>query len=250
MKTDLFFVAIALALTSLVRADETELKGQKDKISYGIGLDIGTTLKRQQIQVDQQILNAGIQDGLSGRKPRLTESQMKEVMRKAQEEMANNLVAVKKATGEKNALEGPKFLAENKNKGRRENDGQRVAGPSPEPGNGRIPKETDTVAVNFTGKSVDGTEFESTYRTGHPEELPVNRMIKGWREGFQLMKIGLKFQLFVPADLACGKNGAGVVAPNVTRNFEIELLETALSEKGESPHAASAPKAQTSPKER
>ena len=116
MKTDLLFVAIALALTSLALAAETELKDQKDKISYGIGLDIGSTLKRQKIHVDPQILNAGIQDGLSGKKPRLTESQVKEVMSKAQEEMSNNLVAAKKAAGEKNALEGPKFLAENKTK--------------------------------------------------------------------------------------------------------------------------------------
>ena len=88
------------------------------------------------------------------------------------------------------------------------------------------------------------------YRTGRPEELPVNRMIKGWREGFQLMKVGSKFQLFVPANLAYGKNGAGPVAPNATLIFEMELLDIVPSGKGESPHAASAPKAQTSPKER
>ena len=250
MKTHLLFVAIALALTSLALAAETELKDQKDKISYGIGLDIGATLKRQMIDVDEQILNAGIQDGLSGKKPRLTENQMKEVMSKAQEDMSNNLAAAKKAAGEKNALEGPKFLAENKTKEGVKTTASGLQYKVLSEGSGPTPKETDTVAINFTGKSIDGKEFESTYKTGRPEELPVNRMIKGWREGFQLMKVGSKFQLFVPADLAYGKNGAGPVAPNATLIFEMELLEIVPSGKVESPLAAPAPKAQTSPKER
>ena len=162
MKTHLLFVAIALALTPLALAAETELKDQKDKVSYGIGLDIGTTLKRQKIDIDEQILNAGIRDGLSGKKPRLTESQMKEVMRKAQEETSNNLVAARKATGGKNAVEGPKFLAENKTKEGIKTTASGLQYKVLSEGSGPTPKETDTVRVNFTGKSIDGQEFEST----------------------------------------------------------------------------------------
>jgi FKBP-type peptidyl-prolyl cis-trans isomerase len=250
MKTHLLFVAVALALTPLALAAETELKDQKDRISYGIGLDIGTTLKRQKIDVDEQILNAGVQDGLSGEKPRLTESQAKEVMSKAQEEMSNNLVATRKAAERKNAVEGPKFLAENKTKEGVKTTASGLQYKVLSEGFGPTPKETDTVEVNFTGKSIDGQEFESTYRTGHPEELPVNRMIKGWREGFQLMKVGSKFQLFVPADLAYGKNSAGPVAPNATLIFEMELLDIVPPGKVGSSLAAPAPKAQTLPKER
>jgi len=250
MKTRFLFVAIALALKPLAPATETELKDQKDKISYRIGLDIGATLKRQLIDVDAQILNDGIQDGLSGKKPGLTENQMKEVMSKAREDMSSSLAAARKAAGERNAVEGPKFLAENKTKEGVKTTASGLQYKVLSEGTGPTPKETDTVAVNFTGKSIDGKEFESTYRIGRPEELPVNRMIKGWREGFQLVKVGSKFQLFVPADLAYGKNGAGPVAPNATLIFEMELLGIVPSGKVGSPLAAPAPKAQTSPKER
>jgi len=106
MKTSLLIVAASIALASLAPAAQTELKDQKDKVSYSIGLDIGTTLKRQLIDVNAELLNKGIQDGLSGNKALLTDEQMKETMAAFQKDMMAKQAAAKKATGEKNAAEG------------------------------------------------------------------------------------------------------------------------------------------------
>jgi hypothetical protein len=93
-------------------------------------------------------------------------------------------------------------------------------------GTGPVPKATDTVKVNYRGTTIDGTEFDSSYKRGQPASFPVNRVIKGWTEGLQLMKVGSKYQLVIPADLAYGERGAGSdIGPNATLLFDVELLE-------------------------
>lgn len=225
MKTSLFIIAASFALTSLAPAADTQLKDQKEKVSYSIGLDIGTTLKRQLIDVNAELLNKGIQDGLSGNKPLLTDEQVKETMAAFQKEMMAKQAAAKKAIGEKNATEGKKFLEENKKK-----DGVKTTASGLEykvikDGTGPSPKATDTVKVNYRGTTIDGTEFDSSYKRGEPATFPVNRVIKGWTEALQLMKVGSKYQLVVPAELAYGERGAGSdIGPDATLLFDVELL--------------------------
>jgi FKBP-type peptidyl-prolyl cis-trans isomerase FklB len=92
-------------------------------------------------------------------------------------------------------------------------------------GSGPSPKATDTVKVNYRGTTIDGTEFDSSYKRGEAATFPVNRVIKGWTEALQLMKPGSKYQLFVPAELAYGERGAGAdIGPNSTLLFEVELV--------------------------
>lgn len=93
-------------------------------------------------------------------------------------------------------------------------------------GDGKSPKATDTVKVHYRGTLIDGTEFDSSYKRNEPIEFPLNGVIKGWTEGVQLMKEGGKIMLFIPSDLAYGERGAGgVIPPNATLVFEIELLK-------------------------
>jgi FKBP-type peptidyl-prolyl cis-trans isomerase FkpA len=95
------------------------------------------------------------------------------------------------------------------------------------------------VKVNYRGTLVDGTEFDSSYKRGEPATFPVNRVIKGWTEALQLMKVGSKYQLFIPATLAYGERGAGAQIPgNAALIFEVELLE--VTPGGASPAAAGA----------
>ena len=92
-------------------------------------------------------------------------------------------------------------------------------------GDGPMPKATDTVSVNYRGTLIDGTEFDSSYKRGEPASLPLNGVIKGWAEALQLMKVGSKWQLFLPSSLAYGERGAGQeIGPNSTLIFEVELL--------------------------
>jgi len=225
MKTSFLIVAASVALASLVPAAETELKDQKEKVSYSIGLDIGSTLKRQLIDVNEELLKKGIQDGLSGAKPLMTDEQTKETMSTFQKDMIAKQAAAKKVTGEKNAAEAKKFLAENKTKEGVKTTASGLQYKVLKDGTGPSPKATETVKVNYRGTTIDGTEFDSSYKRGQPATFPVNRVIKGWTEALQLMKVGSKYQLFVPADLAYGEKGAGSdIGPNATLIFDVELL--------------------------
>lgn len=195
-------------------------------MSYSIGLDIGATLKRQLIDVNEDLLNKGVQDGLKGNKALLTDEQMKETMATFQKEMLAKQAAAKKATGEKNAAEGKKFLAQNKGKEGVKSTTSGLQYKVLKEGSGPAPKATDTVKVNYRGTTIDGTEFDSSYKRGQPASFPVNRVIKGWTEALQLMKAGSKYQLFIPAEIAYGERGAGSdIGPNATLLFDVELLE-------------------------
>ncbi|WP_435520838.1 FKBP-type peptidyl-prolyl cis-trans isomerase [Caenimonas aquaedulcis] len=94
-------------------------------------------------------------------------------------------------------------------------------------GSGKSPAATDTVRVHYRGTLMDGKEFDSSYSRGEPTEFPLNRVIKCWTEGVQLMKPGGKARLTCPAAIAYGERGAGggVIPPNATLVFEIELLQ-------------------------
>ncbi len=236
MKKSLIILALTLALAPLAPAADPKLDTQKDKVSYSIGLDIGGTLKRQLIDVNAEVLNRGLQDGLKGEKPLLTEEQVKETMQSFQKEMLAKQETVKKEAGSKNATEGKKFLEENKAKEGVKTTADGLQYKVEKEGTGPMPKATDTVKVNYKGTTIDGKEFDSSYKRGEPATFPVNRVIKGWTEALQLMKVGSKYQLFIPADLAYGERGAGSdIGPNSTLIFDVELL-------GIEPPATPAPK--------
>jgi len=231
--------------------DSGPLKDQKDKVSYSIGLDIGTTLKRQLIDVNETLLSQGVHDGITGGKPLLTDEQVKEVMGAFQKDMVAKQAAARKATGEKNAEEGKKFLEQNKSKPGVKTTASGLQYKVEKEGSGATPKESDNVKVNYRGTLLNGTEFDSSFKRGAPATFPVNRVIKGWTEGLQLMKPGAKYQLYVPADLAYGERGAGSdIGPNATLMFDVELLEVTAptptpkpATPAGSPGAAASPKA-------
>lgn len=93
-------------------------------------------------------------------------------------------------------------------------------------GEGRQPKASDTVLVHYRGTTIDGAEFDSSYRRKEPIEFPLNGVIRGWTEGVQLMKEGSRFEFYIPSGLAYGSRGAGgAIGPDETLIFEVELLK-------------------------
>ncbi len=131
-----------------------------------------------------------------------------------------------KSPAEKNKAEGEAFLAKVKKEEGVKTTASGLAYKVLTEGTGPNPKATDQVTVHYTGKLIDGKVFDSSVKRGQPATFPLNRVIPGWSEGVQLMKKGGKSTLYLPSNLAYGERGAGgVIPPNATLVFEIELLE-------------------------
>ncbi len=202
------------------------LKTQKDKASYAIGLNIGKSMHKDSVDVDPNILLRGMKDGLAGAKPLLTDEEAKAAMVALQADLRKKGEEKMLVQGEANKKQGDAFLADNKTK-----DGI-VTLPSGlqykilKEGTGPKPTATDTVVCNYKGTLLDNTEFDSSYKRGQPATFPVSGVIKGWTEALQLMPVGSKWELFVPADLAYGARGGpgGGIGPNATLVFEVELM--------------------------
>ena len=228
-----------LAAPALSGEKKIELKTPKEKLSYSIGFDIGTSIKRNGVDVDVNIVTKAIKDVLSGEKTLMTEQETRESITAFQKEMAAKQQERLKELGEKNKREGAAFLAENKKK-----EGV-ITLPSGlqytilAEGKGKQPTATDTVTVQYRGTLIDGTEFDSSYKRGQPATFALNQVIKGWTEGVQLLKEGGKIRLTVPSELAYGERGAGAqIGPNTVLNFEVELLS--IGDKGQGADAPGA----------
>jgi FKBP-type peptidyl-prolyl cis-trans isomerase FklB len=233
MKSHLVIImCMALAASPVVAAEKLELKTQKDKVSYAIGLDIGTGLKKNEVDVDPDILVKAIKDTMAGNKPLMTEEEVKTTMTDFQKDLQAKQQERMKTQSDKNKKEGEAFLAKNKTK-----DGVKTLPSGLQykvitAGKGKSPKASDTVTVQYRGTLIDGTEFDSSYKRGQPATFPVGGVIKGWTEALQLMKEGSKWQLFIPSDLAYGPNGTqgGPIGPNAVLIFEVELVSIKAQE--------------------
>lgn len=228
------YLAILIAvggLTGGLRAEDkpaatnaAPFKTEMERVSYAVGMNFGNSLKREDLALDLDILSRGIKD-MVGDKALLTLPEARETLmtfqRKIQTEREEKLAQL----GVKNKEEGDAFLAGNKNK-----SGVIVLTNGLQykilaEGKGESPTLRDAVTVNYRGTLIDGTEFDSSYKRGEPATFPVTGVIRGWTEALQLMKVGSKWQLFIPPDLAYGQFGQPPkIGPNATLVFEVELL--------------------------
>jgi len=217
------------------------LTTDKQKASYAIGMNVGSGLHRQGVDLDDAALLQGMKDALSGGKTLLTEEEARAALTKLQGEMQAKMQAKAAQKGEANKKEGDAFLAANKTK-----EGV-VTLPSGlqykilKEGNGPKPTASDSVVCNYKGTLINGTEFDSSYKRGEPATFPVTGVIKGWTEALQLMPVGSKWQLFIPPDLAYGPRGTpgGPIGPNATLVFEVELIS--IKDKNPPPDKVPAP---------
>jgi FKBP-type peptidyl-prolyl cis-trans isomerase FklB len=224
------------------------LTTQKDKASYAIGLNVGKglkdSLKKDDVEVNSDILLRGMKDALAGTKPLLTDEETKTVLTTLQTDMRKHQKELHDAAVAKNSQEGEAFLAANKAK-----PGVVVL-PSGlqykviSAGNGSKPTAADTVVCNYKGTLIDGTEFDSSFKRGQPATIPVGRVIKGWTEALQLMPVGSKWELYIPPSLAYGEQGTngGPIGPDATLVFDVELISIQPK-----PEAKPAPPEMTSP---
>ena len=213
-------IAMSFAITAFAEDKPAQFKDQKDKFSYAIGLNIGMNFKRSNVDTNPDMITAGIKDAIAG-KPQLTTDQVKETMVAFEKDMQQKQADASK----KNEAESDKFLAANKSKEGVKTTASGLQYKVLKEGTGAQPKGTDTVTVNYRGTLVDGTEFDSSYKRGQPATFPLGGVIKGWTEGLQLMKVGGKYQFFIPPGLAYGDHAPSPqIPPGSTLIFEIELM--------------------------
>jgi len=219
-------VGVALLAPQLSSQEPPTLTTQKQKVSYGIGVDVARNFKRLGIDLDLDVLVKALRDEYSGGKLLLTEEELRATMTAYRAELRQQQVAAMQQAAADNKKAGDAFLAENRTK-----EGV-VTLPSGlqykvlKEGSGPKPTDTDTVEVQYRGTLLDGTEFDSSYRRGQPGAFKVKGgVIPGWSEALLLMPVGSKWQVVVPPQLAYGERGAGrEIGPNATLVFEVELL--------------------------
>ncbi len=219
-------LAILLALPIYnVNAQSLTLTTELEKTSYSLGVKVGENYRNQSIELNPESFYQGILTGFNNQPPILSVQEIDNLISNLQtQQIAKNKWKLEQLAKE-NLTKGQDFLAKN-----RQNKDVVVLPSGLQykvltPGKGTSPKLTDTVMVNYRGTLIDGTEFDSSYKHKKPIPLPINYLIKGCQEALTKMKPGDKWQLFIPADLAYGKQAAGtIIQPNSTLIFEIELL--------------------------
>ncbi len=216
----------ALFLTACASQGKTELESFEEQASYAVGVDIGSTLRPGQAEIDMQSLMRGISDGLADRELLMSREAMNQALREFVARMQRAEAEHQASWAASNKEEGEAYLVQN---GSRAGVVTTASGLQYEvltQGEGPKPAVSDRVTVHYRGALVDGTEFESTDRSGEPATFTVGGVIPGWTEVLQLMNVGSKYRVVIPSDLAYGEFGSGqTIGPNATLVFEIELLE-------------------------
>jgi FKBP-type peptidyl-prolyl cis-trans isomerase FklB len=205
---------------------------EKDKLSYSIGVDIGRTLKKLQLDLNQSVLTQGVADILTDKPPVMTDAELQQTLQGFQQKMMEKQQAAMskkqeemKAASSTNKVAGKKFLDDNAKKAGVKTTASGLQFKVLKEGSGAKPKEDDVVETEYRGTTIDGKEFDSSQKNGGPVSFPVNGVIKGWTEALQLMPIGAEWEIYVPAELAYGDEGAGEdIAPGSTLIFNVKLL--------------------------
>ena len=214
MKKILFIKIFILGFVSL---NAQNINTEMEKVSYSLGVNIASSLKQQGWELDAKSLSDAFVDVFNGNKLLIDEKEASSILQNYQQKIANK-------TLEKNSTLGKEFLEKNA-----KDDGVITTSSGLQykvlkEGDGESPKETDKVEVHYHGTLIDGTVFDSSVDRGESITFPVNGVIPGWVEALQLMKIGAKYKLFIPSELAYGNRGQGKIGPNSTLIFEVELI--------------------------
>ena len=226
MKKSLITVCVALIGTTSFAAPINNKSSQQDQLGYSYGYVMGRTNAETLKDINLDAFIQGIKEGFSGQKATLTDEEMaKALAQYKQQSEAKQMLEFKK-TADENAQLGSAFLTENAKKS------SVITRPSGlqytiiQQGTGKSPSAKSKVSVNYEGRLIDGTVFDSSIARNEPIEFQVSQVIPGWTEGLQLMKEGAKYRFFIPAKLAYGEIGAGdAIAPNSTLIFDVELLK-------------------------
>ena len=194
--------------------------------SYIFGMQAGYSLKEmkdQGVEIDLDKFKEALQTTYDGKQPKINEQQAQEIIITFMTEQQQKIQAKLTEEGKTHLAKGEAFLKDNANKEGIKTTPSGLQYKVNKEGTGKQPKATDMVSVEYTGKLLDGTEFDSSQ--GNPRIFPANGVIKGWQEGLQLMKEGSEYTFYIPANLAYGEEGTGKIPPNAALIFDVKLIK-------------------------
>lgn len=200
------------------------LKTEMDKVSYAIGFEIGNGFNKQSINVQPAQFEAGFNDGLTAKKPAMTQEDMQSTLNDYQKKLISAQMAKQQLAASANQTASDAYL-------------KKIAA---EPGvtqiqpglyykvitagTGKMPSAKDVVTVNYEGTLPDGTVFDSSYKRGQPATFPLNQVIPGWTAALQKMPVGSTWMLYIAPSLAYGTTAPAQIGPNQALTFKVELL--------------------------
>lgn len=208
---------------------EVTLDTVEKQVTYIVGYNMAQQAQSNGLEFDKDVMAAAIEDVLAEKEPRIEQAEQQKIMMSFQEEQQSKREEERSHAAEENKTKAQKFLAENAEK-----EGVVVTDSglqykvieAVEDESAPTPSPDDIVKVHYHGTLVDGTVFDSSVERGEPVSFPVKGVIKGWVEALQLMKVGEKYELYIPPELAYGAAGtSGKIGPNEALIFEVELLE-------------------------
>ena len=233
MKLPIILFASAALVTSGYAAESKALTTQKEKASYGVGMNVAKRFKSDLIDLDVDAFMQGFRDVLTDKEPAVNQEEIAAAL----EELRKEVEAKATEAAAKMKTEGEAFLAANKQKENVKVTDSGLQYKALKEGTGPSPKPTDRVRVHYKGTLIDGTVFDSSYDRGEPAVFGLNQVIPGWGEALQMMKVGGKWQIFLPSEIGYGQNPppGSQIPPNAPLVFEVELLGIENSNPGLAP---------------
>lgn len=233
MKMKLVAVSVLGLMMTAPFASGVKLESDTDKISYAIGVDLGSTIRSKGVPIVVPALAQGISDGMDeNAKLLMTSEEMKDTLARFQKSMMAKATAQFETLAKDNQAKGQAYLQTNKDKPGVVTTSSGLQYKVITAGKGKKPTSKDTVTVEYVGTLIDGTVFDSTEKSGQPATFALDQVIPGWTEGLQLMPVGSTYEFTVPSALAYGARSVGnVIGPNETLIFKVTLLSIAKPEK-------------------
>ena len=211
-----------------------ELKTEEQKFSYVMGLSLGKYFKDLEEKFDLNMIQKGILDGYSDTKPLLDEEQTRKIQEDFAKRQHNKQIQKIVVQVQKNRKAADEFLAANKTKEGVKTLESGLQYKVIKEGKGIKPTAEDTVKVHYKGRTIEGKEFDSSYKRNEPAEFQVKQVIPGWQEAMQQMPVGSVYEIYLPPDLAYGDQGAPpVIEPGSLIIFEVELLDVVKAKKAD-----------------
>ncbi|MFD1383509.1 FKBP-type peptidyl-prolyl cis-trans isomerase [Rhodanobacter aciditrophus] len=218
--------ALVMSSVSLAQAADTpELDSKEQKLGYAIGTMFGGRMASDFDGLDLEAFKAGFEDSFTGAEPKMTMEEVQSTIQAFQQEQMAAAQAEQAKMAEQAKADSQAWLDEKAKEDGAETTDSGLVYKVISEGDGEKPAATDTVKVNYEGKLIDGTVFDSSYERGEPISFPLDQVIAGWTEGVQLMTVGSKYEFYIPSDLAYGPGGTGPIPPNAALQFTVELLD-------------------------